>query len=166
MDKIFTNVLDLLNAVKGLNANPVAIIPSYIDEELITNHSSFNLECDCPECYCCFYFYDDYEGFKRDVAKTVSTLDLTEGADDRYYDYNPSCFESLLYAAHQLPALEKAKLYQSLLDAIKNYKDWLETPEGQDAEVIDQYDFYLSNIENDTLEGLEGYEIYKQLKQL
>lgn len=167
MDKIFTNVSDLLNAVKRLNANPVAIVPSYT-EGFAANHHSFFFNLDCEECYCCFYFYNDYEAFYKDVAQSISTLDLTDGADDQFFDYNPSCFESLLFAAQQLPALDKANLHHQLLhqllQAIQHYKNWVANEDGND-EMLDQYESYIKNIENNNLDGLEGYELYNEIKQ-
>lgn len=170
MDFILHSVSDLISALKQINADQpvVAIIPS-CTEGFYGSGNQHILELDDQENLLSFYIYTDYDLFKRDVAYSIATLDLTAGADDQYYDYNPACFESLLYAAHQLPALEKSRLYHSLLKAVIHYNNWIiqSRNEGEDPEIIEQYDYYVNhNIENDDLEGLEGYEIYKQLKQL
>lgn len=168
MDYIANSIQELISILKEINANQpvVAIIPSCTGE-FDASGATHSLELDDQENMLLdFFIYTNYDDFKQDVAQSISTLDLTEGADDQYYDYNPACFESLLYAAHQLPALEKSRLYHSLLEAVIHYNDWIiqSRLEGENPEVIDQYEYYANHsIENDDLEGLEGYEIYEQL---
>ena len=170
-----TNKLLSFLSEKGVNpATIIAIIPSctgefYVSPNVICIIDGESLT-DEELGYCEYYIYTSQETFIHDVTQSIATLDLTEGADDQFFDYSPSCFESLLYAAHQLPPLDKANLYHSLLNAIDHFKSWLEGLDEEDyhnsQEMLPIYESYRKNIENDTLEGLEGLQIYLQLKEI
>lgn len=164
MDKKVFNVEALINAVKQINAtDPVtAIIPSYTAEFLVSSTVQ-RIELQTENQYCWFYIFTNQESFTQAIAHNLYCLDLTEGADDQFYDYNPSIFESLLYAADQLPALDKARLYNDLIAKVQDFQEWANDPENDEDGMLAQYQSYLGNIERKDLQGLEGQSIYNQI---
>ena len=156
---------ELISKLKGINAtNPInAIIPSYCGEWTATN-CNINLYNDDDNMY--LYIYTDYESFVKDAFSSLQLLDLTAGADDQFYDYNLSCFESLIYAAHQMQPLDRASLYQELLSRIKDLETWAQDPDNDDDGMLQTYQSeQRDNIEANSLQGLEGYELYNEIKQ-
>lgn len=156
---------ELISQLKGINAtNPInAIIPSYCGE-WDTTHCNIKLYFDDDNMD--LYIYTDYESFIKDAFSSLRLLDLTAGADDQFYDYNLSCFESLIYAAHQMQPLDRASLYQELLSLIKDLETWAQDPDNDDDGMLQTYQSEQRyNIEADSLQGLEGYELYTEIKQ-
>lgn len=158
------NVTELINQLKGINATTpiIAIIPSYCGEWINTHAQDFYDESKGIH----YFIYTDYNQFISDTTESLRTLDLTAGADDQFYDYNLSCFESLIYAAQQALPLNKAIIYQGLLQLIKDLETWAQDPDNDDDGMLETYKSeQANNIEGDSLEGLEGYEFYKLIKQ-
>lgn len=158
---------ELISKLKGINAtNPInAIIPSYCGEWAIT-HCNIMLYIDDDNDSMDLYIYTDYESFIKDAFNSLKLLDLTAGADDQFYDYNLSCFESLIYAAHQMQPLDRAALYQGLLSLIKDLETWTQDPNNDDDGMLNTYQSeQRDNIEANSLQGLEGYELYNEIKQ-
>lgn len=157
----------LISELKGINAtNPInAIIPSYCGE-WDTTHCNFNFYMDDDNDSLDLYIYTDYESLIKDAFSSLRLLDLTAGADDQFYDYNLSCFESLIYAAHQMQPLDRAAIYQELLSRIKDLETWAQDPNNNDDGMLNTYQSEQRyNIEANSLQGLEGYELYTEIKQ-
>lgn len=156
---------ELISKLKGINAtNPInAIIPSYCGE-WVTVNCNISLYNDDDSMY--LYIYTDYKSFVKDAFSLLRLLDLTAGADDQFYDYNLSGFESLIYAAHQMQPLDRAALYQGLLSRIKDLETWAQYPNNDDDGMLQTYQSeQRDNIEANSLQGLEGYELYNEIKQ-
>lgn len=156
---------ELIFKLKGINAtNPInAIIPSYCGE-WVTINCNIHLYNDDDNMD--LYIYTDYESFVKDAFNSLQLLDLTAGADDQFYDYNLSCFESLIYAAHQMKPLDRAALYQGMLSLIKDFETWAQDPDNDDDDMLQTYQSeQRNNIEANSLQGLEGYELYNEIKQ-
>lgn len=88
----------------------------------------------------------------------ISHMDLTEGADDQYYDYSPSQVEAIIFGItklspdHQEEILNKLKKY--LWDFIQD--------EEQDEDMVNTYDELYKAIEKWESDHRET-EIFQQL---
>lgn len=80
--------------------------------------------------------YDNEQGMLRDAQRTLNDLDLEAGADDQYYDYNPSAVESLIYAASKFSSQNREEILNGILNRIDTF---LNSEEEQDEDMVDQY---------------------------
>lgn len=154
-----SNFIELLKRVN--HATPIiAIIPSYTGEiHLSTEVATYYFS----DLGLYIEIYTNKSDMEQDIWDNLENLDLYDGCDDQYYDYNPSIVESLIYFAHQSEPLERARIYQALLNKLRQF---INDPEKQDDELWETYSWYANTcIANDSIEGLEGYKEYKTLKQ-
>lgn len=96
------------------------------------------------DCY--ISLYPTYEAFWKDIRNNFLELDLTEGGDDQYYDYNPSCLEAILYAIPLLNAEHQDYIITGLKTKLKAFTE----DEDQDEDMIQQY--------QSAYDALEKYE--------
>ena len=103
-----------------------------------------NSNIDYFDCYISLYL--TYEAFWKDIRNNFLELDLTEGGDDQYYDYNPSCLEAILYAIPLLNAEHQDYIITGLKTKLKSFTE----DEDQDEDMIQQY--------QSAYDALEKYE--------
>lgn len=84
------------------------------------------------------YIYDNEEDLTTDLNNILLDLDLIEGCDDQYYDYNPDALEMVIYGAYvsgqtdnYAPLIrQKCQKYLTDFDAL---------PEDEQPEFMDEY---------------------------
>lgn len=76
----------------------------------------------------------DFQAFIYDLA---TTLDLTKGGDDQYYDYNPSQLEAALLGLHLIPNRSVKNLIQGYIE--KSLKAIIQDPNHQDDDEMVPY---------------------------
>lgn len=82
------------------------------------------------------YIYQDRDALVQEIYRLVQELDLTEGSDDQYYDYNPDTYQMVITGAIYAgiwddikPLMEeKLRIYQGALltedvEEIEEYSD-------------------------------------------
>lgn len=76
----------------------------------------------------------DFRAFIYDLA---TTLDLTEGGDDQYYDYNPSQLEATLLGLHLIPNRSIKNFIRGYIE--KSLKAIIQDPNHQDDDEMVPY---------------------------
>lgn len=140
--------------VQTHQANTAYLIPSYTEGWLSPNQQLPYI--DLPKGGT-IYIYHNREELQSDLKLNLNSFDPYQGADDQYYDYNPSQLESIIYAAYQLNAWD-------LLEPITNLLNDFIDDQEQDEDMQSMYQSYLENIKNHSIKGLEGYEEFTAIK--
>ena len=92
-----------------------------------------------------------FENLKENI---ISHMDLTDGADDQYYDYSPSQVEAIIFGIPQLTPEHQDYIITGLK---KHLREFIQD-EDQDEDMISQY--------TATLNALENWESDKRETQL
>lgn len=108
--------------------------------------------------------YDLFENLRENLIR----MDLTEGADDQYYDYSPSQVEAILFGILQLTPEHQDII---VIDLKKHLKSFIQDKD-QAEEMITQYTCYYNAIkrwesnhkETEILHQLEISNLLEQLK--
>lgn len=96
------------------------------------------------------YTYADKESLELDLIDILNQMDLLEGDDDQYFDYNIDELDMVLYGATLI--LEQEKYKPLILQKLQDYQDNFD--EEEHAEEIDYYTDFLENPET-LYEGAE-----------
>lgn len=96
--------------------------------------------------------------FKNLKENITSYMDLTEGADDQYYDYSPSQVEAILFGVLQLTPEHQDYIITGLK---KHLREFIQDEE-QDDDMISQYTYIYNAIEKWESDHRET-EIFQQL---
>lgn len=96
--------------------------------------------------------------FKNLKENITSYMDLTEGADDQYYDYSPSQVEAILFGVPQLTPEHQDYIITGLK---KHLREFIQDEE-QDDDMISQYTYIYNAIEKWESDHRET-EIFQQL---
>lgn len=81
------------------------------------------------------YTYADKESLELDLMEILNQMDLLEGDDDQYFDYNVDELDMVLYGATLI--LEQEKYKPLILQKLQDYQDNFD--EEEHAEIIDYY---------------------------
>ena len=81
------------------------------------------------------YTYADKESLELDLMEILNQMDLLEGGDDQYFDYNVDELDMVLYGATLI--LEQEKYKPLILQKLEHYHDNFD--EEEHAEIIDYY---------------------------
>lgn len=108
--------------------------------------------------------YDLFENLRENLIR----MDLTQGADDQYYDYSPSQVEAILFGILQLTPEHQDII---VIDLKKHLKSFIQDKD-QAEEMITQYTCYYNAIkrwesnhkETEILHQLEISNLLEQLK--
>lgn len=103
-----------------------------------------NCPIDTIDCY--ISLYPTYEQFWEDIRNNFLDLDLTEGGDDQYYDYNPSCLDAIVYAIPLLNPEHQDYIITGFKTKLKSFIE----DEDEDEDMIQQY--------QSVYDALEKYE--------
>ena len=93
------------------------------------------------------YTYSDKESLIQEILRELKNLDLTEGADDTYYDYNPDTYQSIITGSILAGIWESVK--PEIESRLQKYWEWVHET---DAEEISEY----SDI-NDAIDNAHHY---------
>lgn len=104
----------------------------------------------------------------ENLRENLIRMDLTEGADDQYYDYSPSQVEAILFGILQLTPEHQDII---VIDLKKHLKSFIQDKD-QAEEMITQYTCYYNAIkrwesnhkETEILHQLEISNLLEQLK--
>ena len=96
-----------------------------------------NCPIDTIDCY--ISLYPTYEQFWEDIRNNFLDLDLTEGGDDQYYDYNPSCLDAIVYAIPLLNPEHQDYIITGLKTKLKSFIE----DEDEDEDMIQQYQYMM-----------------------
>lgn len=156
-----------LNAVLSANAN---LYTYDYTEGCESNciHQTINIDIDEPSnslslSHCGYlYIFKDQEQLNNFVIEESNNFDPTRGADDQYYDYNPSQLEAILgalpFASQE--TIEKAK--QILLPKL----DAFIQDEEQDEDMLAMYKSYKDSLTSGNYtDGLELTAMLNDMKQ-
>lgn len=80
----------------------------------------------------------------QDVLENTKFWDPTDGADDQYYDYNPSCLEAILYALPLLNFDDQETVIKTLREKLTSFINDIE----QDEDMRESYESYLEDLNN------------------
>lgn len=105
----------------------------------------------------------------ENLRENLIRMDLTEGADDQYYDYSPSQVEAILFGILQLTPEHQDII---VIDLKKHLKSFIQDKD-QAEEMITQYTCYYNAIkrwesnhkETEILHQLEISNLLEQLKK-
>lgn len=89
------------------------------------------------------YTYADKESLELDLREILNQMDLLEGCDDQYFDYNVDELDMVLYGATLI--LEQEKYKPLILQKLQDYQDNFD--EEEHAEIIDYYIDFLEEPE-------------------
>lgn len=167
MEKIFKSINEAKQFIIENNLQITYLIPSYTEGWLSLNKSLPYFEIDSrenPSSDCTYFIYQSKEELIKDLDLNVLDFDPTEGADDRYYDYNPSQLESIYYALYQLPREEQKSYIDQLTPILESFIQ----DEEQDDDMRESYICYLGTMKNgyiDDISGLYNPQDFELLKK-
>lgn len=129
-------------------------------------HQTIDIDIDDPFnslSYCGYlYTFDDQEQLNNFIIEESNNFDPTQGADDQYYDYNPSQLEAILFALSfaSQETIKKAK--QILLPKLDSFIQ----DEEQDEDMLTMYNSYKDSLTSSNYtEGLELTAMLNDMKQ-
>lgn len=102
--------------------------------------------------------YASEEVLFENLRENIISMDLTQGADDQYYDYSPSQVEAILFGILQLTPEHQDYIITGLK---KHLREFIQDDE-QDEDMISQYTNIYSDIEKWESDHRET-EIFQQL---
>ena len=111
-----------------------------------TSEGIETIEISIEDTSCYISLYPTYDKFWEDIKSNFLNWDPTEGADDQYYDYNPSCLEAILYTIPLLNSEHQDYIITGLKTKLKAFTE----DEDQDEDMIQQY--------QSAYDALEKYE--------
>lgn len=168
MEKTFQSINEAKQFIIENNLQTAYLIPSYTTDGWISLKESLPyFEIDNQEntsSDCTYFIYQSKEELIKDLDLNVLDFDPTEGADDRYYDYNPSQLESIYYALYQLPREEQKSYIDQLIPILESFIQ----DERQDDDMRESYICYLGTMKNgyiDDISGLYNPEDFELLKK-
>lgn len=131
------------NQVKQIvKENPFFILS--LTGENVSNYSQvicledcYNLPTELEDYqYGYLYLYRTKEELIQEIMRELRNLDLTEGSDDTYFDYNPDTYQGIVTASILVDTWDSVK--PEIESKLKTYQEWLEAAEGY-FEPIEKY---------------------------
>ena len=141
--KNFKPMVTTFNQVKQIvKENPFFIL-SFTGENVSNYSQEICLE-DCQDLsaelgdyqYGYLYLYGTKEELIKEIMRELRNLDLTEGSDDTYFDYNPDTYQGIITASILVDTWESVK--PEIESKLKAYQEWLEAAEEY-FEPIEEY---------------------------
>lgn len=133
--KNFKPMVTTFNQVKQIvKENPFFIL-SFTGEN-VSNYSQVYCLEDCQDLptelrdyqYGYLYLYRTKEELIKEIIWKLRNLDLTEGFDDTYLDYNPDTYQGIITASILVDTWDSVK--PEIESKLKTYQEWLEAAEG------------------------------------
>ena len=124
--------------------NPRIYLISFQGENILENfNNTFQVKESLTESYY-LYTYDSEELLIKDLLLQLSQLNLLEGNDDQFFDYNPDNLETIFNGSKLLTnKSQQQEILQKLAKLIETFYE-----ESDNQEMIDIYaKFYLSILE-------------------
>lgn len=119
----------------------------HINEDNSNSVYSIDLDNDPLAAYISGYIitYTSEEALFENLKENITShMDLTDGADDQYYDYSPSQVEAIIYAIPQLTPEHQDYIITGLKKHLRGFIQ----DEDQDEDMISQYTATLNALEN------------------
>lgn len=147
----------------NLHNNHLPHIFDYMGE-YNTTHATTTIEDD--ENY--IYQFDSFRDLYNNILVNLSELDLTQGDDDTFFDYNPANLEAIIYGLYilQFSDIDTKDAYDMLYSRFERYWNIRKTEE---LDVDDNDSIYESlemsiNYTNHKIKSLNSLEVAKYLK--
>lgn len=96
----------------------------------------------------------------ENLRENLISMDLTQGADDQYYDYSPSQVEAILFGSLQLTKEHQDIIVPELKRQLKSFIQ----DKDQEEEMITRYTSFYNAIERWELNNHRVSEIFSQLE--
>lgn len=165
--KTLENIQDL----KKLLLNPYTIYTYDYAGGLIINDTTdeiYEIEIEDEPFGEFIITYASEDDLFENLRENIIRMDLTKGADDRYYDYSPSQVEAILFGILQLTPEHQDII---VIDLKKQLKSFIQDKD-QAEEMITQYTCYYNALkrwesnhkETEILHQLEISNLLEQLK--
>lgn len=139
-----------LNQFKGqisnCNANHTPHLLDYMGE-YDTTHANHLYHVDNP-LLVWLYTFNNYQDLYQNILLNLDALDLTEGADDTFFDYNPANLETILYGLYQCQ--QEFDITQAITKLTKIFKVYFNARSTNRLEINDldtHYTYMLSLID-------------------
>lgn len=108
--------------ISNCNANHTPHLLDYMGE-YDTTHANHLYHIDNPLLFW-LYTFNNYQDLYQNILLNLDALDLTEGADDTFFDYNPANLETILYGLYQCQQeFSITQAIQSLIKIFEHYWD-------------------------------------------
>lgn len=107
--------------LSNCNANHTPHLLDYMGE-YNTTHANHISQTDRPLLW--LYTFNTHQDLYQNILLNLDALDLTEGADDTFFDYNPANLETILYGLYQCQQeFDITQAIQTLTKIFKHYWD-------------------------------------------
>lgn len=142
--KNFKPMVTTFSQVKQIVKEKPFFILSFTGENVSNYSQEICLE-DCQDLptewgdyqYGYLYLYRTKEELIQEILRELRNLDLTEGSDDTYFDYNPDTYQGIITASI-LVGIFWDSVKPEIESKLKTYQEWIEDA-AEYFEPIDEY---------------------------
>lgn len=159
MERTNLNFSQFMGQVSNCNANHTPHILDYMGE-YNTTHANHIYQIYVPTFW--LYTFNNYQDLYQNILLNLDALDLTDGADDTFFDYNPANLEAILYGLYQCQrGFDITQAIQSLTKIFKQYWDARLNHQLEISELDEYYTRMLSLIDtqNNRITSISDLEI-------
>lgn len=157
MEKLI-NFSEFKGLVSNCNANHTPHLLDYMGEYDTTNANATYSSIGTPTFW--LYTFNNYQDLYQNILLNLDALDLTDGADDTFFDYNPANLETILYGLYQCQ--QEFDITQAITQLTQIFKDYFNaryTNKLENYELDLYYAGMLSYIQNNKITSISDLSI-------
>lgn len=156
--EIKVNFSEFKGQVYNCNANHTPHLLNYMGEYNTTHANATYSSIGTPTFW--LYTFNNYQDLYQNILLNLDTLDLTDGADDTFFDYNPANLETIYYGLYQCQQeFDITQAITQLTQIFKNYFNARFTNRLEIDELDKYYTTMQSYIQNNKITSISHLEI-------
>lgn len=156
--EIKVNFSEFKGYVYNCNANHTPHLLNYMGEYNTTHANTTYSSIGTPTFW--LYTFNNYQDLYQNILLNLDALDLTDGADDTFFDYNPANLETIYYGLYQCQQeFDITQAITKLTQIFKRYFNARFTNRLEIDELDKYYTTMQSYIQNNKITSISHLEI-------